>query len=235
MSVPVHARSPEPDRGRSLPRRPVTTGLARVSRALCLAAVAVFLSVGALFHPGTSLLLGAAAASAAWICCSTLSRCCPDELPELPHPWVVASRAGAVPAVMAGAVSLGWVGGLATFVAIGVISARLAGWVAADVGLPQPPQPATAADQDLDSLRGLLATLPLDVLFDEWHATRPGPGHRAPAQALADLRVTELFVDEFSRRDPAGTARWLVAEPGVPPEGYVRGDAPDRDGGRVEG
>ena len=215
-------------RGRSYRRRPGAAGLSRLGRALCAAVVALFLSAGALFHPGTSLLVGAAAAAAAGLCSAALHRCCPGELQGLPHPWVVAGMAGAFPAVAAGAASLGWVGGVATFVATAVVTARMFGWVAADVGLVQAQGPDAAAAQDLDSLRRLLATLPLDVLFDEWHATRPGSGFRSPAQVLTDVRVTELFIEEFHQRDPAGTARWLVAEPGVDPEGYVGGDTADR-------
>jgi hypothetical protein len=74
---------------------------------------------------------------------------------------------------------------------------------------------------DGTSLVALLAGLPLEELFDEWHETADA---HAGDDAPEVRRLREELVNEFWRRDPAGTMRWLEAGATEPPERYVHPD-----------
>jgi len=71
--------------------------------------------------------------------------------------------------------------------------------------------------------------VPLDVLVDEWHGIQVRSGSRSSDTALAELQVRALVVDEFSRRDPVGTTRWLPEGPDEPREHYAGRPEDSRD------
>lgn len=204
----THVLHPPPSPARELRRRVLGAAVTALLVTGGLAAAA-----GALVSPRASLIFGLVAGPAAAAFTAMLHRCADADLPPLPHPAVAGLAVGCVPAAVVGTSLLGME--TATAAALALLLAALAGvhWLTTD--LPQPRGAVPVADED--SLRGLLRTLPGELLFDEWRTADPA--------APAGLRLRELLVEEMRRRDPVGTARWLAEAPGDPPHRHVRADA----------
>ncbi|WP_369255151.1 hypothetical protein [Geodermatophilus amargosae] len=209
--------------------RPGRTSPTAVRRAVSAALLVVYVplvALGGLLHPWTSLTLGALGAVVAVLGCTSLHHRCSAELPGLPHPALAGAAGGTLPAALAGTTSLDTLGSGIVVVTLLLGTAAFGRWLAAEAVRPAGTRPArTRAGQDAELLRQVLASVPLDVLFDEWHGTGIRSG---PASDGARAEVRALVVDEFSRRDPAGTTRWLTGGPDEPPERYVgrSADAP---------
>ncbi len=81
------------------------------------------------------------------------------------------------------------------------------------------------AGMDVEQLQQLFYVLPTSMLLGEWRAT----GELMQTGADPDRRdeavlVRTLLMEELSRRDPEGVARWLEGEEDAP-EQYLRGDS----------
>jgi hypothetical protein len=74
---------------------------------------------------------------------------------------------------------------------------------------------------DEDLVRHFLTAMPRELLLDEWRVSQrrltAGSG-----DALWEVRVRELLIDELQTRDPVGTARWLSEAPASPPDHFIR-------------
>ena len=113
--------------------------------------------------------------------------------------------------------ALGDAGGLTAVVLLGVGSL-----VAAD-RLPDDDAPPPV--RDVTALGAVLPGRPPAELVGEWMATEEllrAPRHRSSA-----AEVRDLLLEELTRRDPAGVARWLAAG-AASPRPYIRvdGDLP---------
>jgi hypothetical protein len=76
---------------------------------------------------------------------------------------------------------------------------------------------------DEEGLQALLRDLPTSMLLREWRSTgelvRSGAD---PDSRARGLLVRTMLLEEMSRRDPAGVARWLSAGDDDAPEQYLR-------------
>ncbi|NEM06149.1 hypothetical protein [Geodermatophilus normandii] len=201
---------------------PSPTATRRAVRAALVIVYSPLVALGGLLHPWTSLTLGALGAAIAALGCTALHRRCSVELPGLPHPALTAAAGGTLPAALAGTTSLNTLGSAIVTATLLLATAGFGRWLAAEACPPpsdRSTRTGTAGDPDL--LRQVLESVPLDVLFDEWHGIRVRSGSRSSDTALAEVQVRALVVDEFSRRDPVGTTRWLTGGPDEPPEHYV--------------
>ncbi|SFT89179.1 hypothetical protein SAMN05660657_03745 [Geodermatophilus amargosae] len=202
---------------------PSNTATRRAVRAALLLVYGPLVALGGLLHPWTSLTLGALGAATSALGCTALHRRCSAELPGLPHPALAAAAGGTLPAALAGTTSLNTSGSVIVTATLLLATAGFGRWLAAEAGRPTgAPSTRTGAAGDPDLLRQVLESVPLDVLFDEWHGIRVRSGSRASDTALAEVQLRALVVDEFARRDPVGTARWLTEGPDEPPENHVR-------------
>ncbi|MGY1707405.1 hypothetical protein ACI79C_22820 [Geodermatophilus sp. SYSU D00697] len=193
----------------------------RVLRRTGLVLLGSVAALGAVTSPQTSLLLGAGCAVLAWVPVRLLSRCTDADLPPLPHPAVPATRMAVLPAAVAGTAPLG-LGALGLVGAVLGVAVVLGCWAASCAVADPPPTGHDAAPEPDDgSLRVLLRTLPVEVLFQEWRDTA---GQAVPGGEDAEdrIRLRGLLIDELRRRDPVGVGRWLAEAPEDPPEGYVR-------------
>jgi hypothetical protein len=126
-----------------------------------------------------------------------------------------------VPA-LAGAGSLGTGGAVIMFtlMALGaVVSGR---WI---VETCDPSGEGAETGRDEEQLRQLLRVLPTSMLLREWRSTgehlQTGADQDRRAEAVL---VRILLLEELSRRDPAGVARWLSEGDDDAPEQFLRGD-----------
>jgi hypothetical protein len=99
----------------------------------------------------------------------------------------------------------------------------VAGWIAEQ---SEPPARETAPDLDVDELQQFLEVLPTSMLLREWRVAgehvQPGSDGNRRAEAVL---VRTLLLEELSRRDPVGVARWLSEGDEEAPEQYLLGDS----------
>jgi hypothetical protein len=79
---------------------------------------------------------------------------------------------------------------------------------------------------DEEQLRQLLRVLPTSMLLREWRSTvDPVRLGAEPERRARAVRLRTLLLEELTRRDPAGVARWLIEGDEDSPEHYLRGDS----------
>ncbi len=211
---------------RTLPQR-----LLRTSRSTGSLVFGLLAAIGAVIEPILSVTLGALfAAIAAMLVCALQYG---DPRP-LPHPVVVGTAAGLLPATIAGGTAVG-VGGLGVLwgaVALAVIA--VANWwvspaapaIATPSGAlphddrPHHDGPHDHRPHDDGSLENLLRSLPIDVLCDEWSRIAT-PAEWADGSTSGRMQIRRLLIAELRRRDDAGTSRWLAEDPRARPDRYV--------------
>lgn len=141
------------------------------------------------------------------------------------HRAVVFSGAGAALAVpcVAGIGRLGTAGTVAAVVLMVLACVVVGRWI---VEHTDPPQRGAASDLDVEELQRFLQVLPTSMLLPEWRAAgqllRPGTDPDRRAQAVL---VRTLVLEELSRRDPVGVARWLSEGDEDAPEPFLGGDS----------
>ncbi|MGY1780646.1 hypothetical protein [Geodermatophilus sp. SYSU D01036] len=136
----------------------------------------------------------------------------------------VSSGAGAALAVpcIAGLRQFGTLGSVAATVLIVLSCVAVVGWIAESAGRAVGP----ALDLDVAELRPFLQVVGTPLLLAEWRAAGEhlGPGADPDLRARA-LLVRPLLLEELTRRDPAGVARWLSDGDEGAPEQHLRGDS----------
>jgi len=124
---------------------------------------------------------------------------------------------------LAGIGQFGTTGTVAAVVLMVLGCVVVGGWIAEQ---SDPPYPVAAPDLDLEELRQFLEVLPTSMLLREWRSTgaHVQPGANPEGRAGAVL-VRTVLLEELSRRDPAGVARWLSGGDEDAPEQYLLGDS----------
>jgi hypothetical protein len=124
---------------------------------------------------------------------------------------------------LAGIVQFGAAGAVTAVVLMVLGCVVVGGWIAEQ---SDPPGRGAASDLDVEELRQFLQVLPTSMLLREWRSAgehvQPGadPDRRAGA-----VLVRTVLLEELSRRDPVGVARWLSEGDEDAPEQYLRGDS----------
>lgn len=137
-----------------------------------------------------------------------------------------------LPLYVEGAEALGKLGGALTITLVAIGIGVVVAWVRTGYTLFAPPPPSATPPQRAstagghDSLRELLAAMPLEALFDEWRATEDDEHLAHPHDRHARNRLRALIVEELGRRDPAGAGRWLARGAADPPEHHITVDPP---------
>ncbi|MGY1786902.1 hypothetical protein [Geodermatophilus sp. SYSU D00698] len=81
------------------------------------------------------------------------------------------------------------------------------------------------AEVDVEELQRLLRALPTSVLMRDWRSTGELVRTAAdPDRRARGLLVRTVLLEEMTRRDPAGVARWLRTGDDDAPEQYLSGD-----------
>lgn len=184
----------------------------------------VLVAFGALVEPLPVVVLGSVAAVAGGVAVLMLRRGMGADLPPLPHPLAGAVTAAGLPAALTGSGALGPWGGLALAMVLTGAALLCGNWLTTDTRFGPGIDPAEGGTWDEHDVRRLLATVPTDLLLEEWQNTQrvPGPG----GDPIRVVRLRELLIDELQARDPSGTARWLREGPAEPPSRYIRPDSP---------
>ena len=196
--------------------------LLRILWTLAVVGYALLAAFGALSSPTSSLVLGTAFGIAGRALMASLHRNAGQYLAPLPHPAVAGIALALLPAATAGTNVLGAAGGAVVGIAL-IVGLPVGGILAVSrlsaPGRGRSPTVPSAVDRSLEEV---LSAVPTDMLFAEWRTTA---GETAPGYAddrWSRLRLRGLLIDELLRRDPDGTARWLVEDPDGPPDAYVR-------------
>ncbi len=206
---------------RDAPRAALMTAV----REGALALYGVLIAMGALVHPGLSLIFGAVAGSAGGAFVAALLRHASADDPQLPHPALAAAVAGGLPAALAGSGVIGPWGGLLLVLLI-IVAATLFGcWISSNPRLrPSPAGGSGLGPWDEELLREVVSALPTDVLLDEWRAAQrrltTGTG-----DLMREVGLRGLLIDELQARDPVGTGRWLSEGIEYPPDRYIQRDS----------
>ncbi len=184
----------------------------------------VLVACGALVEPLPVVALGSAAAVIGGVAMLMLRRGMGADLPPLPHPLAAAGTAAGLPAALTGSGALGPWGGLALALVLTGAALLCGNWLTSDARFAPMVDRAEGGIWDEHDVRRLLATVPTDLLLEEWQSTQRVPG---PAgDPIRVVRLRELLIDELQARDPSGTARWLREGPAEPPGRYIRPDSP---------
>ncbi len=181
--------------------------------------------MGALVHPGLSLIFGAVSALAGGAVVTALLRHASADDPQLPHPALAAAVAGGLPAALAGSSAVGPWGGLLLVLLLTVATSLFGRWISSDPRVrPSPARGRAPSPWDEELLREVVSALPTDVLLDEWQVTQ----RRLTAPAgdrMWEVRLRGLLIDELQARDPLGTARWLSEGINHSPDRYIQRDS----------
>jgi len=191
--------------------------VARVGAALLYALLAL---AGALFSPITSLTLGVLAGAAGWAAVSALHRPPPGDLPPLAHPLTVGAVMAWLPAAIAGIAAQPRSDAPALVLAV-LAATWFMDWL---LGENRRGGGQHARPEDDTAGRGALEAASMDLLLAEWRILQLRTARSSRERLLAATR-RGLLLDEFQRRDPEGTARWLVDGPGASPADYIGHDA----------
>jgi len=203
----------------------VQAALMRATWAGALALYGFLVAMGALAHPGLTVICGTVSAPAGAAVVAALLRHASASLPPLPHPAAAAAVAGGSPAALAGAGAMGPWGGLLLVLLLTLATSLFGHWISSDP--PARPDLAGGRDPgpwDEDLMREVVSALPTDVLLDEWQVTQRHVGARV-GDPMWEVRLRVLLIDELQARDPLGTARWLSAGLDHPPDRYIERDS----------
>jgi hypothetical protein len=200
------------------------TLLTRVSRRVFLVGVVGVALVGALFGSALATFLVAPAVGLFGACQTAVLH--PD-FPARPSARraVVMSGLGwalTVPYAM-GVAALGVVGAMLT-VALVLIGALVLMGALGDGCRDDATPSSPGADATL--LSELVRGLPTSTLLEEWQSSEAVLDDTTdPESRAAAIQLRALLLEEMSRRDPAGVARWLQEGAGGLPDRHIGGDS----------
>jgi hypothetical protein len=206
-------------------RGALQAALMRAVREGALALYGFLIAMGALVHPGLSLIFGAVSGLAGGAVVAALLRHASADDPQLPHPALAAAVAGGLPAALAGSGAIGPWGGVLLVLLITVAATLFGRWISSDPRVRSSPAGGRGLGPwDEELLREVVSALPTDVLLDEWQVTQRRLTTRA-GDLMWEVRLRGLLIDELQARDPVGTARWLSEGINHPPDRYIQRDS----------
>jgi MFS family permease len=205
-------------------RRCSRVRVVRACRVAFLMVTVVFALVGALTTPPYVLLVAAPAVGAFFGGVVALSHPAFPEAPSARRAVAFSGMGAALFALtLAGLGQFGSAGMIAAVVLVVLGCIAVGGWI---VEHADAPDRGPASDLDMEGLQQFVQVLPTSMLLREWRSTAEHVQAGADPHRRAEaVLVRNLLLEELSRRDPVGVARWLSEGDEDAPEQYLRGDS----------